>query len=127
MASIACSMNVTRGSGTSVCGSVLGVNSGSGSTFVVLDIWKPNPDGPRKVPRHPYTAIASVRRHTSHPLTPIGIPVDRCPMPKITAKQRAALLRTLQARFEAHGQRHVRLDWPSVQARVESNHAKLWS
>jgi len=50
MASIASSINVTRGSGTSACGSVLGVNSGRGSGFVVLGIWQRNPVGPRKVP-----------------------------------------------------------------------------
>ena len=51
-------------------------------------------------------------------------------MPKakeITGKQRDGLLRTLQARFEAHRQRHAGLEWTSVQARVESNSAKLWS
>ena len=51
-------------------------------------------------------------------------------MPKakeITGKQRAGLLRTLQARFEAHRQRHAGLEWTSVQPRVESNSAKLWS
>jgi hypothetical protein len=41
---------VSRGSGTSVGGSVLGVNSGRGSAFVVLGICKLNPDGSRKVP-----------------------------------------------------------------------------
>src|SRR3954469_20170350 len=46
---------------------------------------------------------------------------------EITGKQRDALLRTLQARFETHTQRHVGLDWTSVQARVQSNRAKLWS
>jgi hypothetical protein len=51
-------------------------------------------------------------------------------MPKaneITGKQRDSLLRTLRARFEAHRQRHVDLDWSTVQVRVESNGAKLWS
>jgi len=51
-------------------------------------------------------------------------------MPKakeITGKQRAGLLRTLQARFESHMQRHAGLEWPTVQARVESNSARLWS
>jgi uncharacterized protein DUF4256 len=51
-------------------------------------------------------------------------------MPKakeITGKQRDGLLRTLRARFEAHRQRHADLEWATVQARVESNSAKLWS
>jgi hypothetical protein len=51
-------------------------------------------------------------------------------MPKakeITGKQRDGLLRILQARFEAHMYRHVGLEWTTVQARVESNSAKLWS
>jgi Protein of unknown function (DUF4256) len=46
---------------------------------------------------------------------------------EITGKQRDALLSTLRARFEAHRQRHAGLEWTTVQARVESNSAKLWS
>jgi hypothetical protein len=51
-------------------------------------------------------------------------------MPKakeITAKQRDGLLKTLKVRFEAHMRRHAEIEWPAVQARVESNSAKLWS
>ena len=51
-------------------------------------------------------------------------------MPKakeITAKQRDGLLRTLKARFDAHMHRHAGLEWTPVQARLESNSAKLWS
>jgi hypothetical protein len=51
-------------------------------------------------------------------------------MPKakeITGKQRDALLETLKARFEAHMYRHAGLAWSAVQARVQSNAAKLWS
>ena len=51
-------------------------------------------------------------------------------MPKakeIAAKQRDGLLRTLKARFDAHMHRHARLIWTAVQARLESNGAKLWS
>ena len=51
-------------------------------------------------------------------------------MPKtkaITGKQRDGLLKTLQDRFEAHMYRHAGLEWSVVQARVESNSAKLWS
>ena len=51
-------------------------------------------------------------------------------MPKakaITAKQRDGLLETLEARFDAHMHRHAGLEWTAVQARLESNSAKLWS
>jgi hypothetical protein len=46
---------------------------------------------------------------------------------EVTAKQRESLLETLKARFEAHRHRHAPLHWSAVQARVESNSAKLWS
>jgi len=51
-------------------------------------------------------------------------------MPKakeLTAKQREGLLRTLQARFDAHMHRHAGLEWSAVQARLESNTGKIWS
>lgn len=51
-------------------------------------------------------------------------------MPKakeIGGKAREALLETLNARFEAHMHRHAALKWSTVQARVESRSAKLWS
>jgi hypothetical protein len=51
-------------------------------------------------------------------------------MPKakeITGKQRDGLLKALKARFEAHMQRHASLEWTVVQARLESDRAKLWS
>jgi hypothetical protein len=51
-------------------------------------------------------------------------------MPKakdITGKQRDGLLKTLKARFEAHMHRHAGLEWTVVQAKAESNSAKLWS
>jgi hypothetical protein len=51
-------------------------------------------------------------------------------MPKakdITAKQRDALLATLQARFEAHMQRHARASWSTVHARLASHNVKLRS
>jgi hypothetical protein len=47
-------------------------------------------------------------------------------MPKgkdLTAMQRDALLATLRARFEAHGERHATLQWTTVQARLESKSA----
>jgi hypothetical protein len=51
-------------------------------------------------------------------------------MPKakdLTGKQRGDLLRTLEARFDAHLDRHAGLEWTRVQARLESTSAKLWS
>jgi hypothetical protein len=51
-------------------------------------------------------------------------------MPKakdFSAKQRDGLLRTLRARFEAHVHRHVSVEWITVQTRLDSNSAKLWS
>lgn len=46
---------------------------------------------------------------------------------ELTSKQRDALLRTLQARFEANTQRHPGIQWSAVQARLESRGARLWS
>ena len=46
---------------------------------------------------------------------------------EITGKQRDGLLRALKARFEAHMHRHAGLVWTTVQARIESNSARLWS
>jgi hypothetical protein len=46
---------------------------------------------------------------------------------ELAGKQRDSLLRTLRVRFEAHMHRHARLQWTAVQARLESNPAKLWS
>jgi hypothetical protein len=46
---------------------------------------------------------------------------------EITAKQRDSLLETLKARFDAHMDRHAGLEWNTVQARLESNPARLWS
>ena len=51
-------------------------------------------------------------------------------MPKakqITAKQHDGLLETLKARFDEHVNRHAGLEWSTVQARLESNSARLWS
>jgi hypothetical protein len=45
----------------------------------------------------------------------------------ITVKQRDVLLTILRARFEAHMPRHAGLEWPLVQARLESDPARLWS
>ena len=51
-------------------------------------------------------------------------------MPKakdLPGKQRDGLLKTLKARFDANKDRHAGLEWTTVQARLESNGAKLWS
>lgn len=51
-------------------------------------------------------------------------------MPKakgITTAQRDALLKTLQARFEAHVDRHAGVKWSAVEARLASDSAALAS
>ncbi len=45
----------------------------------------------------------------------------------LTAEMRSALLRTLQARFEANMKRHPGLEWLSVQAKLKANAEALWS
>jgi hypothetical protein len=46
---------------------------------------------------------------------------------KSPAKQREALLRTLQARFQANMVRHKGLVWGDVEDKLEANAEKLWS
>jgi hypothetical protein len=51
-------------------------------------------------------------------------------MPKskdVSAKQSDQLLRTLEARFEEHMERHPGLAWRAVHARLAPNGARLWS
>ena len=51
-------------------------------------------------------------------------------MPKakdLPAKQRDALVKTLKARFDANTGRHAGVDWSTVQKRLESKSAQLWS
>lgn len=51
-------------------------------------------------------------------------------MPKakdLPAKQRDALVKTLKARFDANTRRHAGIEWSTVQKRLESNGAGLWS
>jgi hypothetical protein len=43
------------------------------------------------------------------------------------AQEREALLETLKARFEAHMDRHRRIQWPTVQGKLEAIPDKLWS
>ena len=45
----------------------------------------------------------------------------------ITAKQRAGLLKALQARFEENSSRHEDLQWAKVQARLEASPEKIWA
>lgn len=46
---------------------------------------------------------------------------------ELSAAQREALLKTLQARFEKHMHRHKGIAWEKVQQKLEANPAKLWS
>jgi hypothetical protein len=45
---------------------------------------------------------------------------------ELSAKKREDLLRILKDRFEKNMNRHVGLQWPKVQARLEGNSRKLW-
>lgn len=46
---------------------------------------------------------------------------------KLTAAQKEKLLSTLKTRFEKNKNRHKNIKWESVQAKLESSPAKLWS
>jgi len=46
---------------------------------------------------------------------------------KLSPAQHQELLKALQARFEKNMNRHKGLEWAKVQAKLESNTAKLWS
>jgi hypothetical protein len=46
---------------------------------------------------------------------------------ELSAKQRTELLNVLKARFEKNTSRHKGLEWPKIQAKLESNTKKLWS
>lgn len=46
---------------------------------------------------------------------------------KLPPEQRAALLKTLQTRFEENMSRHQGLEWAKVRARLETRAEKLWS
>jgi hypothetical protein len=45
----------------------------------------------------------------------------------LSPEQREELLRVLKARFEKHMNRHKRLEWSQVQAKLEANAEKLWT
>lgn len=59
----------------------------------------------------------------AHRLLPLEIPKAK----DITGRQRDNLLEIMSTRFEAHVNRHAGVEWTKVQARLESNGAKLWS
>src|SRR5687768_13594422 len=46
---------------------------------------------------------------------------------ELSPKQREALLKTLEARFEKNTNRHKGLEWAKVKAKLEANAKKLWS
>jgi hypothetical protein len=46
---------------------------------------------------------------------------------ELSDKEKDTLLKTLQARFEKHTNRHKGLDWAKVMARLAANADKLWS
>ena len=45
----------------------------------------------------------------------------------LSKKQREEILSALKSRFEKNMNRHKSLEWPQVQAKLESNAEKLWS
>jgi hypothetical protein len=60
-------------------------------------------------------------------LTPPAMSKTSHPRRNLSQGERAELLATLQARFEANSSRHHALEWRNVQARLEANPEKLWS
>ena len=46
---------------------------------------------------------------------------------ELSPEQHSALLKTLKTRFEKNRNRHIGLDWETVQAKLETNPEKLWS
>ena len=54
-----------------------------------------------------------------------AIPEEKMKAKELPAKKRDALLKTLQARFEANMDRHSGVTWSDVEARLDAN--KLWS
>ena len=52
------------------------------------------------------------------------MPITKTELP---ATQRTELLSILEARFKKNLNRHVGVNWPAVQARLEANGARLWS
>ena len=49
------------------------------------------------------------------------------PKKELSSKERTELLEALKARFEKNRNRHERLDWAKIQAKLEANPGKLWS
>lgn len=46
---------------------------------------------------------------------------------EMSSEQRAEMLETLKARFEANSNRHKGLDWSKIETKLKSAPAKLWS
>jgi hypothetical protein len=46
---------------------------------------------------------------------------------ELSSEQHEELLKALKARFDKNMNRHIGLKWVKVQAKLESNHEKLWS
>lgn len=59
------------------------------------------------------------------PLAPGHLTPHTHVMPKLTEDDRATLLETLRARFDAHPERHPGIEWAEVEKRLYSNPAKL--
>ena len=45
----------------------------------------------------------------------------------LSSEATVALFKTLKTRFEKHPNRHLGIDWASVQAKLEANPEKMWS
>jgi len=45
----------------------------------------------------------------------------------LSSEQSEELIRTLKARFEKNMNRHINLEWPTIQAKLEACAEKLWS
>jgi hypothetical protein len=59
--------------------------------------------------------------------SPVSWPSDMSKARELSSKQRGALLKTLQTRFEANMNRHPGIKWSAVQSRLESAGASLWT
>lgn len=58
---------------------------------------------------------------------PMRAKIDAASKRKLTNNQQGSLLRILKSRFEKNMERHQGLDWADVEARLTTNHEKLWS
>lgn len=46
---------------------------------------------------------------------------------KLSPQQSEEILAILKSRFEENKNRHKGIQWPKLQAKLETNHAKMWS